>query len=460
MKLCLSRIDKLLGIEVYATETAGVGGVIRQSIDDFMVEEVLVDGSKAEIEKIAGNHVLGASNSKQRYLLCVLVKRSWDTFIAIKRVAEQLGISPRQISIAGIKDAKAVTAQHITIENTTIEYIAKVNIRDIELRPLGYIREKLSPYYLLGNNFTIKIKAIKLPEATAAQQIAETLEALNALGGFPNFFGHQRFGTTRSITHIVGKALVKGDFEEAVMQFLAKPSSHEHPSSRQAREELQSTRDFKRALQNFPRHLCYERLVLRHLADQPEDFVGAFKRLPFRLQALFVQAYQSYLFNRFLSERIKQGLSLTQAEIGDYVLRVDRLGLPMPNTAKAVSSETIGEANELIKAGKMRIALPLIGPKQKLARGVTGQIVHRVLEEEGVETSGFKITVVPSISARGGFRSVIAPIKNFSSAVASTCDSSNRECKASLSFTLPRGSYATVLLREIMKPTNPESSGF
>lgn len=460
MKLCLSRIDKLLGIEVYATETAGVGGVIRQSIDDFMVEEVLVDGSKAEIEKVAGNHVLGASNSKQRYLLCVLVKRGWDTFIAIKNLAEQLGISPQQISIAGIKDAKAVTAQHITIENATIEDIAKVNIRDIELRPLGYIREKLSPYYLLGNNFTIRIKAIKLLEATAAQQIAETIAALNALGGFPNFFGHQRFGTTRPITHIVGKALVKGDFEEAAMQFLAKPSSHEHPSSRQAREELQSTRDFRRALQNFPRHLRYERLMLRHLADQPEDFVGAFKRLPFRLQALFVQAYQSYLFNRFLSERIKQGLSLTRAEIGDYVLHVDRLGLPMPNTAKAVSSETIGEANELIKAGKMRIALPLIGPKQKLAEGLTGQIVHRVLEEEGVETSSFKITTVTNISARGGFRSVIAPIKNFSSAVVSTCDSSNRECEASLSFTLPRGSYATVLLREIMKPTNPESSGF
>jgi tRNA pseudouridine13 synthase len=88
--LLVPRIDKLLGIDVYATETSGIGGVIRQSVDDFTVEEVLVDGSKAEIEKAGESRVLGASRSKQRYLLCVLVKRNWDMFIAIKNLAKQL----------------------------------------------------------------------------------------------------------------------------------------------------------------------------------------------------------------------------------------------------------------------------------------------------------------------------------------------------------------------------------
>lgn len=460
MKLCASKIDKLLGIEVYATETAGVGGVIRESLEDFMVEEVLVDGSKAEIRKSAENKVLGASSIKQRYLLCALVKRDWDTFIAIKNIAEQLGISQRQISIAGIKDAKAVTAQHITIENVSMEEVAKVNVKDIEIRPVGYVREKLSPYYLLGNNFTIKIKAIKLPEATVAKRITETVKALEALGGIPNFFGHQRFGTTRPITHLVGKAIVKGDFEEAAMLFLAKPSVHEHPSSRQARKELQETGDFKQALQNFPLQLRYERLMLRHLVDKPADFVGAFKRLPVKLQALFVQAYQSYLFNRFLSERIKQGFALDMAEIGDYVVHVDRLGLPMPNTAKLVSPETAAAANELIKAGRMRVALPLIGSKQRLSQSAMGQIEQQVFEEEGIEASGFKINAIPNISALGGFRAVISPVKNFKLNAVSACANSNCWCEAALSFMLLRGSYATVLLREIMKPRSPDSAGF
>ncbi|TRO49732.1 tRNA pseudouridine(13) synthase TruD, partial [Candidatus Bathyarchaeota archaeon] len=74
------RIDKSLGIEIYSTEIAGVGGSIRGSLEDFMVEEVLVDGSKAKIEKIVEHRVLGSTQSEQQYLLCILVKRNWDTF--------------------------------------------------------------------------------------------------------------------------------------------------------------------------------------------------------------------------------------------------------------------------------------------------------------------------------------------------------------------------------------------
>jgi len=250
--LPVPRIDKLLGIEVYATETPGISGVIRQSVDDFAVEEVLVDGSRARIEKAGESQVLGASPYRRRYLLCVLVKRNWDTFIAIKNIAKQLGISQNQISIAGIKDAKAVTAQHVTIEHGSMEDVSRINVKDIEVRPVGYFRDKLSPYYLLGNNFNVRIKAINHPESTIEKRITGTIRELEAIGGIPNFFGHQRFGTTRPITHLVGKAIVKGDFEEAAMLFLAQPSAHEHPASRQARIELQLKQDFKHALQNFP----------------------------------------------------------------------------------------------------------------------------------------------------------------------------------------------------------------
>jgi TruD family tRNA pseudouridine synthase len=136
----------------------GTGGVIRSAVEDFAVEEVLVDGSRAEITAAAESHALRASLDRQEFLLCVMVKRNWDTFIALKTIARQLGIRPEQISIAGIKDAKAVTAQHITIEHGTMEDAAGVNVKDIEIRPVGYYRDKLSPYYLLGNNFRITIK--------------------------------------------------------------------------------------------------------------------------------------------------------------------------------------------------------------------------------------------------------------------------------------------------------------
>ena len=454
------RIDKLIGIGVYASETAGIGGVIRESVDDFVVEELLVDGSKAEIEEAAENRVLGASNTKQRYLLCVLVKHNWDTFIALRNIAKQLGISQRQIQIAGIKDAKAVTAQHITVENCSMEDVSKVHVKDIAVRPVGYIREKLSTYYLRGNNFAIRIKAIKLSEATIEKRITETARALGAIGGIPNFFGHQRFGTTRPITHLVGKAIVEGYFEEAAMLFLAKPSVHEHPSAMKARKELKATLDFKGALQNFPKQLRFERLMLRHLVVKPEDFVGAFRRLPLKLQTLFVQAYQSYLFNRFLSERIKNGFSLGKVEVGDYMVNVERSGLPMVNVAKVAGAENLSKVNELVKGGRMRVALPLIGIKQRPSQGVMGQIEREILEEEGVEKENFRVGAIPETSRRGGLRSVVAPVKNFKVYGVSACAANEREHQADLSFILLRGSYATVLLREIMKPIDPIKAGF
>ena len=447
-------------MEVYATETGGVGGVIRDAVEDFVVEEVLVDGSKATIEGSPEKQVLGASPSPMRYLLCVLVKRNWDTFIALKNIAKQLDLGQGQIHIAGIKDAKAVTAQHITLENCSIEDAAKVNVKDIELRPVGYVHEKLSSYYLLGNHFTIRVKAINHSETAVAKRVAEVAEAVAAVGGIPNFFGHQRFGTTRPITHLVGKAILEGAFEEAAMLFLAKPSVHEHPAARNSRKELQSTGDFKQAMQDFPRQLRFERLMLRHLVKKPADFAGAFMRLPVKLQALFVQAYQSYLFNRFLSERIKSGFSLDRAEVGDYVVNVERSGLPMVNAAKMATEQTVSGVNARVKAGKMRVALPLVGIKQKPSQGAMGEIERNILAEEGLRTESFRANEISRVSGRGGLRAVLTPFQSFKLQGASKSATDQRESQADLSFMLLRGSYATVFLREIMKPENPVKAGF
>jgi len=455
----VSALDKQLGIEIYASKSLGIGGVIREAVDDFVVEEVLADGSKASVNGAVAGRVLGSTLQKQRYLLCVLVKRNWDTFIAIKNVAKQLGVDQRCIQIAGIKDAKAITAQHLTIEDGLIEDASKVNVKDIQIYPIGYLREALSLYYLLGNIFTIKIKAIKYKESTVETRISQTLEELEALGGIPNFFGHQRFGTTRPITHLVGKALVRGSFEEAAMLFLAKPSVHEHPASRQARQELQSTKNFKQALENFPKQLRFERLMLNHLADKPDDFIGAFQRLPVKLQELFVQAHQSYLFNRFLSERVKHGYSLNKAEVGDFVVAVERSGLPLNSMAKNVTAETLASVNEQIKAGKLRVALPIVGVRQKLSQGVMGQIEKEVLEEEEIKFENLRINALSRIGGKGGLRTAITPIRDFKLQNVSA-NASGKDCQAELSFMLLRGSYATVVLREIMKPKSPITAGF
>ncbi|MEM3700501.1 MAG: tRNA pseudouridine(13) synthase TruD [Candidatus Bathyarchaeia archaeon] len=454
------KLEKIMGMEVYATTSLGVGGVIRQFVEDFVVEEILVDGSRAEIKCSDKPKVLGSSAEKKRYLLCVLVKRNWDTFLAINAIAKQLGINADTIHFAGIKDAKAVTAQFITVDGVSADEVQKANVKDIKIHPVGYLRHKLSTYYLLGNNFNITIRNISHPKSSTKKRIEKTIKELEAVGGVPNFFGHQRFGTVRPITHSIGKALVKGNFKKAVMLFLAKPSPYEHPESRKAREQLQKTQDFRQALKDFPKQLHYERLMLKHLAQKPKDFLGALRRLPIKLRELFPQAYQAYLFNKFLSKRIAEGLSLNKAEVGDYVVSVQRSGLPLLTMYKIVKTETLAEINEAIKAGRMQLALPLIGFKQKPSRGVQGEIEKQILDEEGITFENFKINLMPEISSKGELRTALTPLNNFQLKEVCADATSLSKNMAKISFTLHRGAYATVLLREIMKPRNLLKAGF
>ena len=455
----IPEIEKLLGIDVYASKNEGAGGVIRDSVDDFVVEEVLVDGSKASVTGDVLGRVLGSSLQKQRFLLCVLVKKNWDTFIAVKNIARFLGIDQARVQFAGIKDAKAVTAQYITLENILMEDVGKIDIKEISVRPVGYVREMLSLFYLLGNNFTITIKSINGSEASVTESIMQTIKELEDFGGIPNFFGHQRFGTTRSITHLVGRAIIQGDFEEAAMLFLAKPSIYEHPVSRQARQELESTKNFKHAQENFPKQLRFERIMLNYLANNSGDFVGAFQCLPLKLQALFVQAHQSFLFNRFLSERMKHGLPLNEVLKGDYVVGVERSGLPMTSVAKVATDENLSEVNAQVKSGRLRLALPIFGVKQKISQGIMGQIENEVLEQEGIETTNLHFNVLSRMGGKGGLRTAVTPIRDFKLQSISG-DATGNAVQATVSFMLLRGSYATVVLREIMKPLDLITAGF
>jgi tRNA pseudouridine13 synthase len=244
------------------------------------------------------------------------------------------------------------------------------------------------------------------------------------------------------------------------MLFLAKPSLHEHPASRDARKMLLATQDFEQAYRNFPKQLRYERLMLACLAREPNDYVGAFCRLPTKLRELFLQAYQSYLFNKSLSRRIAVGHRLDTTEVGDHVVSVERSGLPMVAMHKMVSVENRTEINGAISAGKMRLALPLVGFKQHLSSGAQGEIEKQIIDEEGISLKNFGIAPMPEISLRGGLRTAITPLKDFSLGKVEADPTNLSEHKAEVSFTLNRGSYATIILRELMKPRNLVRSGF
>jgi tRNA pseudouridine13 synthase len=454
--LQIPSLEKELGIETYVTQSPGVGGRIRQLLDDFMVEELLVDGSLAEVSPPVESWEPAGEG---QYLICVLVKRRWDTFLAVRQVAQRLRISQKRIRFAGIKDTKALTAQHISLQNVSPNKVLDVQIKDITLYPQRFSRDRIYSQLIKGNRFHITVRGIDHPVSVIQERTKSVQVEIERVGGVPNFFGHQRFGTIRPNTHQVGKHLTRGDAERAALVFLAEPSVHEHPEAREAREQLQDTLDFEEALNSFPRFLRYERFMLRHLAKYPNDFVGAFRELPRRLRKLFVQGYQSYLFNRFLSERIRRGIPLDEPQIGDYTIKLDEHGLPTEEYDQATDTnlQTIEDA---VKEGKMCVAAPLIGPDQPPSKGVQGEIEQEILENENVTPEKFQLSFMPEATAEGRVRAVLNPVWNLvQEEIAADAENNDRQM-IKLGFTLNRGSYATVLLREFMKPQNLIEAGY
>jgi len=427
--LNVPRLEKEIGIEAYATKTLGIGGRLRRFPEDFKVEEVLENGSTAKIEPPNIADITGHG----RYLVCVLVKRNIDTFQAVQTVANKLGISAERIQFGGIKDASALTAQHISISRMLPKQMQKIKTSNLQLYPQGFSNDKIRSGLLFGNQFHINVRAISHPTSTITKRLENTNHQLIKLGGCPNFFGHQRFGTARAITHIVGKHILLDEWEKAALTFLAKPSAYEHPESRDARQRLLDNQDYKEALGYFPPKLVYERNMLVHLAKQPRDFAGAFHRLPKRLCQLFIQAYQSYLFNKFLSQRIRSGMPLRK---------------PLKEESKlATNSEDY-------------VALPLIGYKQALSTGPQGEIEKKILEEEGALPRNFKVSIMPEISSKGGLRTALSQVINLETGKPAKDFTHLNKKMLSLGFTLRKGSYATIVLREFMKPKNPVKAGF
>jgi len=156
---------------------------------------------------------------------------------------------------------------------------------------------------------------------------------------------------------------------------------------------------------------------------------------------------------------MKREVGFNEAQVGDYVVHLDRHGLPTMEFEQA-TAQSLLTVKKALKKGKMQVAIPLIGFKQYPSEGVQGEIERGILEDENVVPRDFYIPSMPETSAPGMLRTVLVPITDLSVEEASRDSASPLKRKIRLSFTLHRGSYATVLLREFMKPRNLIKAGF
>jgi tRNA pseudouridine13 synthase len=432
-------LERQVGIDDYVSDGPGVGGRLRDAPADFRVREL----EAMEPEP------LDADPGAYPHLLVRATLTDWDTNDFAGALSDALGISRKRVSWAGTKDKRAVTTQLFSIQGVDAADLPALSGADVEA--LGRIGRNLEFGDLAGNAFEIRISEPERPE-----EVDAVTDALREFGGgrvaVPNVFGHQRFGSRRPVTHEVGLHVVREEWREAVLAYAGNPAETEPDRTQRARETVDEVAastdpDWRVALDAMPGHLGYERSMLHALVEnggeEPADFRAALETVPWNLQRLFVNAAQSYAFNRMLSERLRRGLPFDRPVAGDVVAFADAdapEGLPVPDTDRLqrVSEDRVDVVRRHCERGRAFVTAPLVGTGTELGDGEPGEIAREVLADLHLEPADFDLP--GNFESTGTRRAILVGT-----------DLDIARDPLTLSFSLPRGSYATAVLREYLK---------
>jgi tRNA pseudouridine13 synthase len=419
--------EEEVGILGFVSATPGVGGRLRAESEDFVV----VEESRPPPEVPGG-----------RYSAAIIRLRNWETNRFVRQMSRRMGISHKRVRFAGVKDKRAITTQLFTIE-TPVDSIRGLRMTDVEVLSASPTDRHVSLGQLSGNRFRITASGIDVDEGEATERVSAIIDEVEETGGFPNYYGLQRFGVTRPVSHLVGERLVRDDVDGACWTYLTHPGVGEDAETLEARRNLEEGRDPRRGLREFPKNLGNERNMMQHLLHNPDDCEGAMRQLPFNLQLMFVHAYQGLVFNRVLSERMRRGVSLVEPVEGDVVVPVDEWGNPHHDRPVAVSERNLAKVRWQVGRGHAAVTGIVPGTVAPMAKGEMGEIEASVLEATGVTSNDFHIVGLTELTTPG--------IRRELAIAGAGPEWEVRGDRVTLSFRLQKGCYATCVMRELMK---------
>jgi tRNA pseudouridine13 synthase len=445
--------EKFVGIESYTTNTPPFGGKIKTSISDFIVREIQNSGAILTTRK---NSAIPTPFSKNRdkWTTFTLIKKKTDTILAIRELSHYLGIPSRNIKYAGIKDNTAITSQAVSIRGNYFHQLKNFKHKNIEISDIRPTKKGLELGSLWGNNFNINIRDLKKPYEEIKDDVASWVQQIEQFG-FLNYYGMQRFGQHRPNSHLSGKHFLLGEYQKACEEFLFTVYPREYESIAEFRTEASKSKDYRWASENCPRSLAYEKMILDNLASQPElNFLKGFQALPHTLINLILSSYQSFLFNKVVSMRIRQGIPIHQPVKGDLICI-----LKEKNGNSSLVFYKYGGWNDdsILKSFKHQraaIICPILGYKTKIEDYPFFEpIIKKLLEEEQFNLESFKHNIPNLFSFEGTFRTINKRPSNLKVDIAHVTNKFPEidPKGVKLEFSLPKGTYATLLLREFVK---------
>ncbi|TYO97519.1 tRNA pseudouridine13 synthase [Geothermobacter ehrlichii] len=385
----------------------GTGGVIRQEPEDFRVEEIPLYPPCGE-----GDHL---------YLR--LEKIGLGTLEVVRLLAATFGLRERDIGYAGLKDTRAVTIQTFSLPGIAPDQTGRLAHPGLRLLEAVRHGNKLRLGHLAGNRFSIRLRNT-VPDA---QQIAADVLAVLQDLGVPNFFGPQRYGVLGNNGR-VGAALLRREYRQAIAEIIGDPQQIDHAAWRQAATAFHAG-DLQACLRHLPARMRDERRMIEALADGRGEKQALFS-LPRRRLRLYLSALQAELFDRLLAMRLS---SIERLWPGDIAWKHDngacfRVEDPQREQPRA-------DRFEISPTG------PLFGRKILLASGQAGLLEQSLLDKFSLQPADFRLG--DGLTMDGERRPLRVPLDQV--------DITKEGDGLRLGFVLPRGSFATSVLREVMK---------
>ena len=416
------QIDLDSGLLRYSTGGGRHEGRLRTSFQDFQVQELI------SLKDVVQDKAPGLVP------IYKVTKAGVDTPHVAREIAAMI---KSEVNFAGLKDKNATVVQYISARSTRASSPAELHGSRFEAVLVGF-STPVTRGMLMGNRFRILLET--------DEDLGADVEGCFAACGarrVANFYGYQRFGLKGGVNRRVGKAIVEKDFAAAVGLMVSEPREGEDEEAMEARRLCGEAR-YGEALRLFSPRQDLERKIAAHLSQKPQDHIGALRRIPIPIRRLLVNSYQAYIFNVALSRALADGIDISSARPGDNWASLKEGGL--------TTGRVHGVKEDIPQGGTAVPLIQIVGYAHRDYGSRFDAVLGNVIKEEGISPGSFYIKEAEEMSSEGGFRP--APL------LCSDLSYKREERGLVLEFSLGKGEYATVLLREVLKPEQPQLVGF
>jgi tRNA pseudouridine13 synthase len=341
------------------------------------------------------------------YAVFILRKKEMTTEDAVQAIVRILGIRRKAIGIAGIKDRNAITEQYISILHPDKKKLASIVHKKFMMTYVGQLNKPISLGDLIANHFEIVVRNLDADDINRFDENLKLLQKNDCM--VPNYFDEQRFSSNNLV---VGKLILRKEFQKALALILE--------NEKQKNSALHDA-------------------LAQHLEHAPNDFVGALKTLPKKNLQLYIHAVQSYLFNETLKEWLLRDQPQHQKKKSKQPLKKRK------DLQVRIVPYSLGEFLFPAELREHR-SLEIVGFGSEYS-GKEKEIIQALLKRESLSLQDFVVRQIPEISGYGTQRESHCKISTVDSTNPESDELNDGKKKMVLRFELPKGAYATIVVK-------------